>query len=97
MRKMLVLLIIVFLTTTGFRVLRPPTLSHPLDEEQVKKLNDYLEDIWNLQNGEFNFDNVTTPKTNANNGDLWFVTTGAITTIQYRADGVIFNVVPTGY
>ena len=84
-------------TATGFRVIRPPTLSHPIDEEQIKKLNDYLEDIWNLQNGEFNFDIKTTPKTNADNGDFWFITTGATTTIQYRAGGVIFNVTPDGY
>lgn len=97
MRKSLILLAIILLTATGFRISRPPLFSHPVDEEQIKKLNVYLEDLWNLQNGEFNFDITTTPKTNADNGDIWFVQTGSIIRMQYKAGGHVYTVSPDGF
>ena len=95
MRKFFIILLIV--TSLGFRINRPPLLSEPLDQEQINKINSYLEDVWNLQNGEFNFDIKTTTKTNADNGDLWFIQTGAVIRIQYKANDHIFTLTPDGY
>ena len=95
MKRYYVYLIIISLflahNAYGFRVSRPPTLSHPLNKEQVNQLNKYLESIWNLQNGEFNLDIVTATKANAQNGDVWIILTGSIAKIQFKANNTIFT------
>ena len=96
------LLVIMFITfgisvVYGFRVNRPPLLNHPLDQEQINKLNSFLQDIWNLQNGEFNLDIVTSTKTNAKNGDIWFIQTGNNVRIQYKAANHIYTVTADGW
>ena len=78
----------------GFRVQRPPTLTLPLDQSQISQLNRYLEDIWKLQQGEFNLDIVTTSKTNSQNGDFWIIRTGAMARIQYKSGDHIFTIQP---
>ena len=97
----LVLLIFVFFVKIGvvdaFRIPRPPVFSLPLNQDQINQLNDTLENMWNLQNGEFNFDVVTAIKTGANNGDLWLLQTGNTTRIQYKWNNTIFTVTPDGY
>jgi len=77
----------------AFRNPRPATYSLPWTQNQIKNLNDDLENIWNLTNGEFNLDIVATTKTNANNGDVWLIRTGSTTYIQYK-DGRVFTVSP---
>ena len=75
----------------GLRVNRPYTLSYPITEEQVSQLNRYLEDIWNIQNGRFELDVVTTPKNNARNGEVWMIQTGATVRLQWKGNGTIFT------
>jgi hypothetical protein len=84
-------------TAEAFRISRPLKLSYPLSKDQVNNLNAYLESVWNLQNGEFNFDVQTTQKTNAQNGDVWMLQTGNVIRLQYKANGTIFTITPDGY
>jgi len=77
----------------AFRVLRPVTLSLPLDEDQINQLNDYNESIWNLQQGEFNFDIETTSKTGADNGDMWIVTPD----LEFQAGDATYLLAPAIY
>lgn len=98
MRKWLVIFFLLIASTAyGFRVAKPPTLTLPLTKDQVNQLNDYLNKLWLLQQGEFNFDIVTTAKTGANEGDVWFIKTGAIVYIQYKANNRVFTVTPNGF
>ena len=100
MKKLLITLIFLMLITSvaqALRVSRPLVLNHPLTVEQVSQLNRFLEDIWNVQKGLFEFDIVTTTKTNAKNGEIWMLQTGTTVRIQYKANGTIFTITPDGY
>lgn len=99
MRTIIVILIILFVTGTAgivysFRVNRPPTLTEPLTRDQITQLNDFLEAVWYMQNGRFNFDIVTTTKTNAKNGSIWILQTGSTSQIQWKANDSIYTISP---
>jgi len=68
----------------------------PWTSEQMKQHNEAHEDLWNLSNGEYNFDIVTTSKTNADNGDVWILQTGSVARIQFKAIDRVFTLVPEG-
>lgn len=99
MKKLLVIVLILLSATTAFafRINRPHTMSNPISEEQLTQLNSYLESVWNLQNGEFNFDITTTTKSGADNGDIWFVQTGSVIRLQFRANNHTFTITPDGF
>ena len=82
--------------TEAYRIPRPENFNLPWTEEQMKKHNDSHEDLWNLQNGEFNFDIVTTSKIGANNGDLWFIQTGPTVRLQFKANNHVWTITPDG-
>lgn len=92
----IILLLMTVLTATAFRIVRPPQISLPLDRDQVNQLNNFTEDVWNLQNGEFNFDISTTVKTNADNGDMWFIITGGTVRLQFKANNHVWTISPDG-
>ena len=74
----------------GFRVSKPPVISYPLSKQQVEVLNKYLEDIWNMQNGRFQLDVVSSAKTSAENGEVWIV--GG--TMQFKSGGTVYTLTP---
>lgn len=78
----------------AFRISRPNTFTLPWTQDQVSQLNRTLEDIWNLTNGEFNLDVVTTSKTNAQNGDIWIIYTAPNARIQFKAKGIVHTLSP---
>ena len=74
-----ILIIIIFLLSSqaiALRINKPFTLTYPLTKEQIIQLNKYLDDLWNIQNGRQSLDIVTTTKTNAENGEIWLISTG---------------------
>lgn len=81
----------------AFRMERPITLTYPLDTRQVRKLNDTLQLMWDIQNGRQNFDVVTTSKTAADNGDLWIIQTANIAYIQIKSNDHVYTFTPDGY
>jgi len=95
--KVLKYTVIIFLlitwvsTSYAWRMSRPITLTHPLDERQVRNLNDILQDIWNLGNGRLNLDIVTTTKSNPDNGDVWIFDDSGIMKIQARIGGTTYT------
>ena len=98
MRKIALALCFLLCVTNvvAFRISRPPKLTKKLDGNQLNQLNDFLENMWNLQQGEFNFDIVSSSKTNADNGDMWMLTP-SIAEIQYKVDDAIFTLSPAVY
>lgn len=78
----------------AYRIPRPPILRLPLTQDQISKLNDTLEDIWNLQNGEFNLDIVTSSKTNAANGDIWILNDSGTYKLEFKAGGSVHTITP---
>jgi len=80
----------------GLRVPRPITLKHPLDEKQVRELNNTLEQIFYMQEGRFEIDGVTTTKTNAKNGEIWILSTSPVARIQFKYNDQIFTINPNG-
>ena len=96
MKKLSIVIILILLCSNVFawRMGRPITLTYPLDERQVRRLNDILQDLWNASNGRLNLDVVTTTKTNADNGNVWLMQTGAVVRIQYRANNTVYTVTP---
>ena len=88
---LLILLCLFVSNVDAFRIPRPNTFFLPWDGDQMKQHNEAHEDLWNLSNGEFNLDIVTSAKTGADNGDIWLITTGLVTRIQYKAQGRVFT------
>jgi len=80
----------------GLRISRPITLKHPLDERQVRELNNVIEEIFNMQEGRFEFDVAEAVKTNARNGEVWILKTGNVSRIQFKANDQIFTLIPNG-
>ena len=83
-------------TAFGYRIPRPVPLNLPLTEDQVNQLNDAQENVWNLTNGEFNLDEVSTTKSRAGNGDFWILATPITSKIQFRSDDTIYTVCNEG-
>ena len=71
----------------ALRVSKPLTLTYPITEEQVSQLNKYLEEIWLIQNGRFEIDVVTSPKTNAKTGEIWIYNNSGTYSLQVKAGG----------
>ena len=94
------LVILCFLLVAGpavaYRIPRPVPLDFPPSKDGVTQLNDSLENIWNLTNGEYNLDEVETTKSNANNGDIWVFDSPLTAKIQYKSDGAIYSVCVEG-
>lgn len=99
MNKRIVIIFLSLILATNvyaLRVARPLILKHPLTEDQVSQLNRFLEDIWNMQYGRFEIDVVTSPKTNAKNGEFWMLETGSAVRVQFKAQDSIWTLVPEG-
>jgi len=96
MRTTLILLCVALIATSvdAFRMSRPPTLSHPIDQEQVNQLNASLDDIFNLSNGRFNLDIVTTTKTNASDGDIWILNDSGTYKLEFKAGDAVRTITP---
>lgn len=90
------ILLIISLGTTAWalRINRPPSLSYPITQDEVSQLNRYLEDLFNIQNGRFELDVVTTSKSAAKNGEVWIIDSGATVSIQYKAKGNVYTITP---
>lgn len=91
------LLLFAVMDVWAFRIPRPSTYSLPWTQSQINKLNDDLENIWNLQNGEFNMDVVESTKSQADNGDFWLIVTGSTTHIQFKANDHVYTITPDGF
>ena len=57
----------------AYRFHKPFTFQLPWTTGQMANLNTLADDVWNLQQGLYEADIVTTPKTNANNGEFWIL------------------------
>ena len=94
---MIVLFLFFACAAQALRVTRPPLMKFPLEEDQISQLNRFNEEMWNMQYGRFEFEVTDTPKTNAKDGEMWFLETGVITRIQIKANDTIFTFTPDGY
>lgn len=91
--------VIIFLVLWGltvgaeaYRIGKPQVFSLPWSQDQMNGLNDTLDRIWNLQQGEFNFDIVAVSKTKADNGDMWFIQTGPNVRLQFKANDRVYTI-----
>lgn len=50
-------------SVSAVRIARPIRLTQPLDESQLSRLNDTLQDIWDITNGRYELNVVTTAPT----------------------------------
>ena len=93
MNKWVWIFIILFLCREVYalRVNQAPRLSNPPTQEEISVLNKFLADIWNITNGRYQLDVVTTPKTNAKNGELWVIFTSPTGRLQWKANDTIFT------
>lgn len=93
MNKILIILVIALITTNVFalRTNRPIKLSFPIKEEEVNELNRFLENAWFIQNGRYELDVVTVPKTDARDGELWIIQTGITCRLQWKANGIVWT------
>lgn len=94
MKKVIIGIIIGFLlggiSVEAFRIPRPYNFTLPLDKDQMNQMNNAFEDFWNLSNGEFNLDIVTTTKSGAGNGDFWILDNGGGSfSFQFKAGDVV--------
>lgn len=91
MKKILIILIILNIATVGYclRASRPFTLTMPLTQDQLTQLNNYLNDIWNMQSGRFELDIVSTSKSGAKNGEIWIKKTGSTYYLEFKAGDAV--------
>jgi len=78
----------------AFRTTSPPTLSDPIDREQINQLNAYLEDVFNQSNGRVNLDIVTTTKASADNGEIWIFNDSGTYKLEFRANDSTHTITP---
>ena len=90
-RVWLMLLILAFVCGNAWslRVAFPPTLSNPITDDQVASLNKYLKDIWNITNGRFELDVVSSAKNSAKNGEVWL--NSSTHKIQWKEGGTVYS------
>lgn len=77
----------------AFRITRPTTFSLPWTQSQINQLNDALEGLWSITNGEISLDIVTVRKEQADAGDIWIIQTGSNSAIQWKSNGHIYTVI----
>lgn len=87
-RRIIVTFFVMFLLLSGqtiyaMRVVKPPYFTDITQPDQRSQLNKFIEDTWLMQGGRFELDTVTTPKTNANDGELWIEDTGQVAGIGF--------------
>lgn len=73
MKKIIcILIILLFLSITsyGFRIGKPPRFTKLDDPVQITQLNNVLEDLWNITNGRYNINIVTTNPNGSFKGDV---------------------------
>lgn len=93
MNKTLIIIAVLFIATNvlALRANRPPKLSFPVKEDEIKELNRFLESSWFVDNGRYELDVVTTPKTDARNGELWIIQTGITCKLQWKANDIVWT------
>ena len=89
-------LLLITCTADAFRIPRPNRYSLPLTQDQINQINDDLDNIWQLSNGEFNLDEETTAKTQAENGDFWILATPITSKIQFKSEDTVFTICNEG-
>lgn len=77
---------------SAFRISKPAVYKLPWDDSQVNNLNDTLDKLFQLVQGEFSLDIVETSKTRSDNGDFWLISTGLQTRLQFKAQDRIWTV-----
>lgn len=97
--KILLTTLLLFVASTAWslRVAFPPTLSAPITDDQIATLNAYLKNMWDMQNGRFELDIVTTTKNNAKNGEIWVYNNVGVGTyyLQVKAGNTVRSVALT--
>jgi len=96
MKKIIIALVILNIATIGYalRASRPPVLTMPLTQDQLTQLNVYLNDLWNMQNGRFELDVVTSTKSSAKNGEIWVFNDSGTYKLQFKAGGSVRTITP---
>lgn len=89
--KIIIVLCIGFIAGNAWslRVSLPPTLSSPITEEQITVLNKYMKDLFDMQQGRFELDIVTSTKTNSKNGEIWILNNAGTYSLQVKAGGTV--------
>ena len=90
MKKIIIIIGILLCASTviAYRTNKPIKLRYPITEEQISQLNNFLEEIWLMQNGRFELD-VTATKTGAKTGEIWINSTSH--KLEWAVDGVIHS------
>ncbi len=75
-------------TVSGFRMMKPPRFTEPLDSNQISRLNDILEDMWNITTGRYSAEIITSvpASTNATEGSIKVYYSGSTHRIYWFAD-----------
>ncbi len=89
-----IIVLLVATTVWGLRVPQPPRFEYPFTEEQVEELNDFIENMTNMQEGRVELDIVTTTKSNANNGEIWILNDSGTYKLEFKANDVVNTITP---
>ena len=94
MKRLLIIILIILIPISfawGYRTGKPITLTDLTKPDQVTALNDTLNEFWNILNGRFNLDKVTSDpdgNTAGDIGDLLFFDDSGTYYICVNVDGV---------
>jgi len=80
----------------ALRMSRPSEFNLPWTQDQINDLNLIHEQLFLMQQGRYESDEVSTTKTNANNGEMWFFT-NIVSLIQYKSYNDVYEVLAQPY
>lgn len=90
MNKLLIALLIIVIfsgTVNAFRMGKPAKLKYPIDEGQVAKLNNVLEVIWDITNGRYGIEAVSTVPATGLVGEMRVYHSGSTYRLYIFIDG----------
>jgi hypothetical protein len=90
----LIIIFLIVLQANALRIPQSPVFTLPWDEGKINELNNYLSNISDLQEARYELGIYTTPKANAKEGEIWFIQTGLVVSIQYKANNRIYTLLP---
>jgi len=90
--SLVVVLVFLMGTAYGLRIAKPPTFTDLTNPVQLSRLNEILEQLWNVTNGRFNFAVLTANPSSTDNGDVWIIESGSTHELRWKAGDTVYSV-----
>ena len=89
----ILLFLVLSFNAYALRMSRPAKFELPWTEEQITDLNLVHEQLFLMQQGRYEMDEVTSTKSNANNGEMWIFTNTTVQ-VEFKSGGSVYSLSP---